>query len=87
MSRRSLLSSCARVACLAHVVKFSLYGGWYDSYKYLQHNIKLNKVGHKIEAFNMDGRAFIRQNCDASTQIAQPQDRTGQCFAAAAQCL
>ena len=55
-----------------------------DSYKYLQQNIKLNKVGRKVTAYNIDGRAFIRQKCGALNTVAQPQDRTGQCFAAAA---
>ncbi|KAK7140370.1 hypothetical protein R3I94_012852 [Phoxinus phoxinus] len=31
-----------------------------DSFRWLQHNAKLNKVDRKITSFNMDGRDFIR---------------------------
>lgn len=31
-----------------------------DSYKWLQHNCKLNKVESKVRTFNLDGRAFIQ---------------------------
>ncbi|XP_054651461.1 tRNA (guanine(37)-N1)-methyltransferase [Dunckerocampus dactyliophorus] len=31
-----------------------------ESYKWLQHNSKVNKVEGKVKTFNMDGRAFIR---------------------------
>ncbi|XP_017268856.1 tRNA (guanine(37)-N1)-methyltransferase isoform X2 [Kryptolebias marmoratus] len=31
-----------------------------ESYKWLQHNCKLNKVERKVRTFNLDGRAFIR---------------------------
>lgn len=31
-----------------------------DSYKWLVENIKLNKVGHRVSPFNMDGREFMR---------------------------
>lgn len=31
-----------------------------ESYKWLQHNCKLNKVESKVRTFNMDGRAFIQ---------------------------
>lgn len=31
-----------------------------ESYKWLQHNCKLNKVNSKVQTFNLDGRAFIR---------------------------
>lgn len=31
-----------------------------ESYRWLQHNCKLNKVESKVRAFNLDGRAFIR---------------------------
>ncbi|KAM9355650.1 tRNA (guanine(37)-N(1))-methyltransferase isoform 2-T2 [Pholidichthys leucotaenia] len=31
-----------------------------ESYKWLQHNCKLNKVEGKVRAFNLDGRAFIQ---------------------------
>ncbi|KAJ8341306.1 hypothetical protein SKAU_G00335970 [Synaphobranchus kaupii] len=31
-----------------------------DSYRWLQHNCKLNKAHGKVRAFNMDGRDFIR---------------------------
>ncbi|EMG48434.1 hypothetical protein G210_1005 [Candida maltosa Xu316] len=33
-----------------------------ESYKYLQENIKLNKVDPFIKAYNLDGREFIRQS-------------------------
>lgn len=48
-----------------------------NSFKYLEQNIKLNKVSSKVTAFNMDGRSFIRQQCNPSARGAQPQDRTG----------
>eukprot|EP00877_Chromochloris_zofingiensis_P003489 jgi/Chrzof1/13140/Cz07g21120.t1 len=38
------------------------------SYKYLQQNIKLNKLSNAITAFNMDGRAFVRQLLGAGLQ-------------------
>ncbi|XP_070698712.1 tRNA (guanine(37)-N(1))-methyltransferase [Pempheris klunzingeri] len=31
-----------------------------DSYRWLQHNSKLNKVESKVRTFNLDGRAFIQ---------------------------
>ncbi|XP_041828587.1 tRNA (guanine(37)-N1)-methyltransferase isoform X2 [Melanotaenia boesemani] len=31
-----------------------------ESYRWLQHNCKLNKVDSKVRTFNLDGRAFIR---------------------------
>ncbi|XP_039992718.1 tRNA (guanine(37)-N1)-methyltransferase [Xiphias gladius] len=31
-----------------------------ESYKWLQHNCKLNKVESKVQTFNLDGRAFIQ---------------------------
>lgn len=31
-----------------------------ESYKWLQHNCKLNKVDSKVKTFNLDGRAFIQ---------------------------
>ncbi|XP_019406473.1 PREDICTED: tRNA (guanine(37)-N1)-methyltransferase [Crocodylus porosus] len=31
-----------------------------DSYKWLQHNCKLNKVDRTVQVFNMDGRDFLR---------------------------
>lgn len=31
-----------------------------ESYRWLQHNCKLNKVESKVRTFNLDGRAFIR---------------------------
>ncbi|XP_013883748.1 tRNA (guanine(37)-N(1))-methyltransferase [Austrofundulus limnaeus] len=31
-----------------------------ESYKWLQHNCKLNKVDSKVQTFNLDGRAFIQ---------------------------
>ncbi|XP_076017745.1 tRNA (guanine(37)-N(1))-methyltransferase [Genypterus blacodes] len=31
-----------------------------ESYRWLQHNCKLNKVTSKVRSFNLDGRAFIR---------------------------
>ncbi|XP_044292341.1 tRNA (guanine(37)-N1)-methyltransferase isoform X2 [Varanus komodoensis] len=31
-----------------------------ESYKWLQHNCKLNKVDKKVKVFNMDGRDFLR---------------------------
>ncbi|KAM4626038.1 tRNA (guanine(37)-N(1))-methyltransferase isoform 2-T2 [Polymixia lowei] len=31
-----------------------------ESYRWLQHNVKLNKVERKVRSFNLDGRAFIR---------------------------
>eukprot|EP00064_Thunnus_orientalis_P007876 superscaffoldBa00000900_g7898 len=31
-----------------------------ESYKWLQHNCKLNKVESKVRTFNLDGRAFIQ---------------------------
>ena len=48
-----------------------------DSFKYLEQNIKLNKVQSRVTAYNMDGRAFIRQHCGASAKAAQPKDRAG----------
>lgn len=32
-----------------------------ESYKWLQHNCKLNKVDSKVKTFNLDGRAFIQE--------------------------
>jgi tRNA (guanine37-N1)-methyltransferase len=32
-----------------------------ESYKWLQHNIELNKVTSHVQCFNLDGRDFIRQ--------------------------
>lgn len=34
-----------------------------NSYKYLQQNVQLNKVQNKVQAFNMDGRTFMRHLC------------------------
>jgi len=48
-----------------------------NSFKYLEQNIKLNKVSSRVTAFNMDGRSFIRRQCSLSADGAQPQDRTG----------
>ncbi|XP_077411712.1 tRNA (guanine(37)-N(1))-methyltransferase [Vanacampus margaritifer] len=31
-----------------------------ESYRWLQHNSKLNKVEGKVKSFNLDGRAFVR---------------------------
>ncbi|KAJ3612702.1 hypothetical protein NHX12_018960 [Muraenolepis orangiensis] len=31
-----------------------------ESHRWLQHNVKLNKVATKVRTFNLDGRAFIR---------------------------
>ncbi|XP_077476675.1 tRNA (guanine(37)-N(1))-methyltransferase [Stigmatopora argus] len=31
-----------------------------ESYKWLQHNSKVNKVEGKVKSFNLDGRAFVR---------------------------
>ncbi|XP_059209797.1 tRNA (guanine(37)-N1)-methyltransferase isoform X2 [Centropristis striata] len=31
-----------------------------ESYRWLQHNCKLNKVEKKVRAFNLDGRAFVQ---------------------------
>lgn len=31
-----------------------------ESYRWLQHNCKLNKVENKVRTFNLDGRAFIQ---------------------------
>ncbi|XP_076605513.1 tRNA (guanine(37)-N(1))-methyltransferase [Chaetodon auriga] len=31
-----------------------------ESYRWLQHNCKLNKVENKVRSFNLDGRAFIQ---------------------------
>lgn len=31
-----------------------------ESYRWLQHNCKLNKVESKVQTFNLDGRAFIQ---------------------------
>ncbi|KAL3139888.1 hypothetical protein ABBQ38_004182 [Trebouxia sp. C0009 RCD-2024] len=47
------------------------------SYKYLQQNITLNKVQKNVTAFNMDGRAFIRQQCDLAQPAAGPQTPKG----------
>lgn len=48
------------------------------SYKYLQQNITLNKVQRDVTAFNMDGRAFIRQQCNlAEPAAAELQKRDG----------
>lgn len=33
-----------------------------DSFKYLQENIQLNKVGHTVKPFDMDGAQFIRES-------------------------
>lgn len=33
-----------------------------SSYEYLQKNILANKVGHRVAAFNMDGREFIQRS-------------------------
>jgi tRNA (guanine37-N1)-methyltransferase len=33
-----------------------------ESYKYLKENILLNKVGDKVEGYNLDGREFIRNS-------------------------
>lgn len=33
-----------------------------ESFKYLEHNVKANKVGDFIRTFNLDGREFIRQS-------------------------
>lgn len=40
-----------------------------NSYKYLQQNIQLNKVQSKIEAYNMDGRGFVRHLCSPQPGI------------------
>ena len=49
------------------------------SYKYLQQNIILNKVQRNVTAFNMDGRAFIRQQCNLAeaAAAAEVQPRCG----------
>ncbi len=38
-----------------------------DSFEYLQRNIKLNRVQGKVQASNMDGRAFLRRLCGGCT--------------------
>lgn len=49
------------------------------SYKYLQQNVILNKVQRNVTAFNMDGRAFIRQQCNLAeaAAAAELQKRDG----------
>ena len=49
------------------------------SYKYLQQNIKLNKVQSRVTAFNRDGRDFIRQQCDLGKAAVDLQQRDGEC--------
>ncbi|KAJ1981708.1 tRNA(m(1)G37)methyltransferase [Dimargaris xerosporica] len=39
-----------------------------ESFKWLQENIRTNKLDHQIQAFNMDGRAFIRHAFDQLRQ-------------------
>lgn len=52
-----------------------------SSFKYLQQNIQLNKVQSKVQAFNMDGRSFVRHLCSpqpvipAASGAAQPERR------------
>eukprot|EP00891_Asterochloris_glomerata_P002406 jgi/Astpho2/2406/e_gw1.00044.68.1_t len=41
-----------------------------DSFEYLQRNIKLNRVQGKVQASNMDGRAFLRRLCQPESQAA-----------------
>ena len=40
-----------------------------NSYRYLQQNIQLNKVQSKVEAYNMDGRGFVRHLCSSQPVI------------------
>lgn len=49
------------------------------SYKYLEQNISLNKVQKNVTAFNIDGRAFIRQQCNLAegATAAELQKRSG----------
>lgn len=47
------------------------------SYKYLQQNIALNKVQKSVTASNMDGRAFIRLQCNLAQAAAQPLTQKG----------
>ncbi|XP_060118852.1 tRNA (guanine(37)-N1)-methyltransferase [Heteronotia binoei] len=47
-----------------------------DSYKWLQHNCKLNKVDQKVQVFNMDGRDFLEGPVkEALTQQLSSKDR------------
>ena len=48
------------------------------SYKYLQQNIKLNKVQSQVTAFNRDGREFMRQQCDLTEAAVDLQQRDGE---------
>ena len=47
------------------------------SYRYLQQNIKLNKVHRNVTAFNMDGREFIRTTCGLTEAAAELQQHAG----------
>ena len=42
-------------------------------FEYLQKNIKLNNVGKRVIAFNMDARAFVRKVVDASNDPKQTE--------------
>lgn len=51
-----------------------------EGIKYCNENIKLNKVGNRVTAFNMDGRAFARFYIEQSNETDQsklliPKDR------------
>jgi tRNA (guanine37-N1)-methyltransferase len=43
-----------------------------DSYKYLLHNIKLNKLENKCFAYNLDGREFIKSSIQFANQRLLP---------------
>lgn len=51
-----------------------------ESYKWLLHNCKLNKVDNKIKAFNMDGRDFllgpVREELSKELQLLKEEQKT-----------
>lgn len=45
-----------------------------ESFKYLQENIKVNKVGLMVKPFNLDGAEFIRQSVDLLDQFIKEHE-------------
>lgn len=48
-----------------------------NSYKYLKQNVELNKVQKQVQAYNMDGRSFIRHLCSPQQEAAIAQGSPG----------
>ena len=63
----------ARKGCIVHANDLNP-----DSYKALKHNIAINKVSHKVHAYNIDGRHFLKQifNLNSNNGVSSPDENT-----------